>query len=127
MSTDERVGKPVDQQRRAYWLKTLHQWHWISSAVCLVGMLLFAVTGITLNHAAQIDAEPRGDHARRAPAGGRCSRSLAAPADAKAPLPPALRRLAGDDAVGVALAARRPNGRTTRSTCRCRARAATPG
>ena len=32
------------------------QWHWISAAVSLVGMLLFAVTGITLNHAAVIPA-----------------------------------------------------------------------
>jgi len=46
-------------QRRAYWLKTLHQWHWISSALCLLGMLLFSVTGITLNHAGQIEAKPR--------------------------------------------------------------------
>jgi hypothetical protein len=44
---------------RAYWLKTLHQWHWISSALCLVGMLLFAFTGITLNHAADIGAKPQ--------------------------------------------------------------------
>ncbi len=43
--------------RRAYWLKTMHQWHWISSAVCLLGILLFSVTGITLNHAAQIDTQ----------------------------------------------------------------------
>ena len=42
---------------RAYWLKTLHQWHWISSALCLAGMLLFAITGITLNHAAQIESK----------------------------------------------------------------------
>ncbi len=46
------------QQRRGFWLRTLHQWHWISSAVCLVAMLGFAITGITLNHAAQISAEP---------------------------------------------------------------------
>ncbi len=46
------------QQRRAFWLKHLHQWHWISSALCLIGMLLFAVTGFTLNHAGQIEAEP---------------------------------------------------------------------
>lgn len=45
--------------RRAYWLKTMHQWHWISSAVCLLGILLFSVTGITLNHAEQIDTEAR--------------------------------------------------------------------
>lgn len=37
-------------------LGTVRQWHWISSALCLVGMLLFAVTGITLNHAADIPA-----------------------------------------------------------------------
>jgi hypothetical protein len=46
------------QQRRSYWLKTLHQWHWISSAVCLIGILLFAITGITLNHSSQIEGKP---------------------------------------------------------------------
>ena len=50
------------QQRRGFWLRTLHQWHWISSALCLVGMLLFAVTGITLNHASKIEGEPRVDN-----------------------------------------------------------------
>lgn len=45
--------------RRAYWLKTLHRWHWISSALCLIGMLLFSITGVTLNHAAQIEAQAR--------------------------------------------------------------------
>lgn len=45
--------------QRAYWLKKLHEWHWISSAVCLIGMLLFALTGFTLNHAGQIEAKPR--------------------------------------------------------------------
>lgn len=43
---------------RSFWLKQLHSWHWISAAISLVGMILFAVTGITLNHAAQIPAEP---------------------------------------------------------------------
>lgn len=50
------------QQRRGYWLRTLHQWHWISAATCLVGMLLFAVTGITLNHASQLEAKPQVTH-----------------------------------------------------------------
>ncbi len=40
------------------YLGSLREWHWISSAICLVGMLLFAITGITLNHAAQIPATP---------------------------------------------------------------------
>lgn len=44
---------------RSRWLKTLHQWHWVSSALCLVGMLLFSITGITLNHAGKIEASPQ--------------------------------------------------------------------
>jgi len=51
------VAKP--KHRRAFWLKQLHTWHWVSAAVCLVGMLLFAVTGITLNNAAHIEASPQ--------------------------------------------------------------------
>ena len=38
-------------------MKTLLAWHWISSAICLVGLVLFAVTGITLNHADVIEAK----------------------------------------------------------------------
>ncbi|NVK58281.1 MAG: PepSY-associated TM helix domain-containing protein [Alteromonadaceae bacterium] len=34
-------------------------WHWVSSAICLIGMLLFAVTGITLNHAGSIESSPQ--------------------------------------------------------------------
>ena len=45
--------------QRAYWLKKLHEWHWISSAICLIGMMLFAVTGFTLNHAGQIESKPK--------------------------------------------------------------------
>ena len=43
---------------RPGWTRTLYQWHWISSALSLVGMLLFAVTGFTLNHAADIESKP---------------------------------------------------------------------
>lgn len=49
----------ADANRRAYWLKTLHRWHWISAALSLVALVLFSVTGITLNHAAQIESQPR--------------------------------------------------------------------
>ncbi|CAD6529196.1 PepSY-associated TM helix domain-containing protein [Paraburkholderia metrosideri] len=50
---------PVEApQRRAFWLKHLHRWHWISSAICLIGMMLFAFTGLTLNHAGSIEAHP---------------------------------------------------------------------
>jgi len=44
--------------RRAVFLRQLHQWHWISSAICLMAMLLFSLTGLTLNHASRIEAKP---------------------------------------------------------------------
>ncbi|MFC7338349.1 PepSY-associated TM helix domain-containing protein [Haloferula chungangensis] len=46
------------KKRKAFWTKQFYAWHWISSALSLVGILLFAVTGITLNHAADIPAKP---------------------------------------------------------------------
>lgn len=48
-----------DLGTRAFWLRHLHRWHWISAAVSLVGMVLFAATGITLNHAGSIEAKPQ--------------------------------------------------------------------
>ncbi len=45
-------------QARAGFLRETVRWHWISAAICLVGIVLFAVTGITLNHARQIEARP---------------------------------------------------------------------
>lgn len=50
--------KTRKKSAQAFWWKQLHQWHWISAAVSLVGMLLFAITGITLNHAGSIEAKP---------------------------------------------------------------------
>lgn len=50
---------PRSQQKRAFWLKHLHQWHWVSAALCLLGLVLFSITGFTLNHASAIGAEPR--------------------------------------------------------------------
>ncbi len=42
-----------------FWSRHLRQWHWISSALCLAFMLLFAVTGFTLNHPTLFEAEPK--------------------------------------------------------------------
>lgn len=42
-------------QRKAAWLKVLMKWHWISSALSLVGMLFFAASGITLNNAEYLE------------------------------------------------------------------------
>jgi uncharacterized protein len=57
--------QPVEllrQQRRAFWMRQLHQWHWISSALCLMGLLLFALAGIILNHARQIEVAGQVTH-----------------------------------------------------------------
>lgn len=42
----------------AFWKRQARTWHWMSGAICLIGMLLFAFTGITLNHADEIKASP---------------------------------------------------------------------
>lgn len=47
------------KKRRAFYISQLYQWHWISSGLCLIGMVLFALTGITLNHAGQIESTPK--------------------------------------------------------------------
>jgi hypothetical protein len=38
--------------------RTMHSWHWISAAICLAALLLFSITGVTLNHASAIGAQP---------------------------------------------------------------------
>ena len=83
-------AQSTQQQRRGYWLRTLHQWHWISASICLVGMLLFSVTGITLNHAAQIEGKPEVVNITdRVPA--TLLKAQPARAEGKAPLPVGLR------------------------------------
>ncbi|MEH6437906.1 PepSY-associated TM helix domain-containing protein [Massilia sp. DD77] len=76
--------------RRAVWLKQLHQWHWISSAICLMAMLLFSFTGFTLNHAAQIEAKPQVTRLKAAlpePLRAQLEAYAAEHADAEVPLP----------------------------------------
>jgi hypothetical protein len=53
-----RRARPAANPGSGLALRTLLQWHWISSAICLGGMLLFGITGFTLNHASQIEAKP---------------------------------------------------------------------
>ena len=91
--------------RRSFWLKQLHQWHWISAAVSLAGLLLFAVTGITLNHAAQIPAEPvTVEQTAELPA-PLLERLQAFPEDTTDPVPDAVARWASD-ALKVQIAGR---------------------
>lgn len=71
---------------RAWWLKQLHSWHWISAAVSLAGMFLFAITGLTLNHAASISAKPVVTDARTT-VPGNLMKLLDLPHPDNAPLP----------------------------------------
>ncbi len=76
------------KSRKAFWLKQLHMWHWMSSAISLIGLLLFAVTGFTLNHAADIEGTPVvTEKAAQMPPALLARLKSGAPAAEKAPLP----------------------------------------
>ena len=79
------------KSRKAFWLKQLHMWHWMSSAVSLIGLLLFAITGFTLNHAADIEGSPVvTQQSAQLPQALLARLNAAAPDAEKAPLPPAV-------------------------------------
>jgi uncharacterized protein len=59
MAETARATTAKEQKARAFWLKHLHQWHWISAAGCLIGLILFSITGLTLNHANWVGAKPQ--------------------------------------------------------------------
>lgn len=87
---------------RAWWAKQLIAWHWISAGISLAAMLLFAVTGITLNHAATIAAEPVvAERSGQLPAS--LLRPLTRAAAAKGPLPGTV-ATAVEQAVGLTVA-----------------------
>lgn len=95
------------RSRRSFWLRQVRYWHWMSSAICFIGMLGFALTGITLNHAAAIGANPE-TTTRTATLPGELVAALAdAPGAARDPLPaPVARHLS--EALAIDLAARTP-------------------
>lgn len=93
------------QHRRSFWLKQLHQWHWISAAVSLIGMLLFAITGVTLNHAGQIEAEPKVVSRKATLPPDLLAMLAKGPEDGKRPLPVQLEPFL-DKAVGADVAGR---------------------
>lgn len=43
---------------RGFLLRQFRLWHWVSAAISLAGMLMFAVTGLTLNNAGLFAARP---------------------------------------------------------------------
>ena len=72
---------------RLFWMQNLRRWHWISSAVSLAGLLLFAATGLTLNHAADIGAKPRVVARHLALPGALLPGLAKSPEEGRAPLP----------------------------------------
>lgn len=95
----------ADQHRRSFWLKQLHQWHWISAAMSLIGMLLFAITGFTLNHAGQIEAKPVVVSRKATLPPDLLALLAKGPSEGKRPLPVALEPFL-DKAVGADVAGR---------------------
>jgi hypothetical protein len=90
MAEAARITTAHEQRARAFWLKHLHQWHWVSAAACLIGMILFSITGFTLNHASWVSAKPAvsSQTAQLPPALQHRLQTLAAERDGqKAPLP----------------------------------------
>ena len=66
-------------------------WHWMSSAISLIGLLLFAITGFTLNHAADIEGAPVvKESSAQLPAPLVRQLAAAPPQDGKAKLPKAV-------------------------------------
>ena len=79
---------PVRTRRtRGWWLRQLHTWHWISAAVSLIGMLMFTVTGLTLNHAASIPGHATVDDRSGVLAPSLLRLLKAAPPAADSPMP----------------------------------------
>lgn len=91
--------------KRSFWLKQLHQWHWISAAISLVGLFLFAVTGITLNHAASIPATPVVSEQTATLPAPLVERLEAFPEDTTDPVPDAVARWASE-ALSISIAGR---------------------
>ena len=91
--------------KRSFWLKQLHQWHWISAAISLVGLFLFAVTGITLNHAASIPATPVVSEQTATLPAPLVERLEAFPEETTDPVPAAVARWASD-ALSISIAGR---------------------
>lgn len=102
---DLAAERAAQANRRAQWMRQLRQWHWISGAVSLVSMLLFAVTGITLNHSAAIEAKPQVTTQEATLDGSTVSALADTPRTGRAPIPASL-AAAVSSAIGIDVAGR---------------------
>jgi hypothetical protein len=87
---DPAAERAAQANRRAWWMRQFRQWHWISGAVSLISMLLFAITGITLNHSAAIEAKPEVTTREAAIAAPIVQALAGEPRTGRAPVPAAL-------------------------------------
>lgn len=101
---DPSADRAAKANRRAWWMRQFRQWHWVSGAVSLVSMLLFAITGLTLNHSAAIEAKPVVTTAEAVLDGDAVALLAGAPKSGRAPLPAplaeAVARATGVDVAG---------------------------
>ena len=88
----EAAARNTAKKRKAFFTKQFYLWHWVSSALCLAAMLFFAVTGITLNHAAGFSTKPDVRETTNTLPGNLLTEITydGQSPDAKAPLPPDL-------------------------------------
>lgn len=52
------VPAPVPGRWRASLMRQFRLWHWVSAALSLTGIMMFALSGLTLNHADWFPARP---------------------------------------------------------------------
>ena len=121
-----RAGPQGNGGARTFWLRQLTSWHWISAAVSLLGMLGFALTGLTLNHAGALRATPKMRTSSAVLSPALREELAASTARGSAPLPPDLvslldrtfklkttEQLADWSAAEIYLTLRRPGGYAT--------------
>lgn len=77
-------------------LRELRRWHWMASAVCFSLLLMFAATGLALNHAGTFGPEPKVRQNRAAPPAAVRAEIAAGPAQGEHPLPPKVRAWLAD-------------------------------
>lgn len=85
------AAEPRGWRRRSFWLQQVRLWHWVSAALCLTCMLLFAGTGVTLNHAGVFEPPPRTTSASLQLPPTLAAQLSAGPLEGPAPLPASVR------------------------------------
>lgn len=82
---------------RSFWLRQLRLWHWVSAAISLGGMLMFAATGLMLNNPGLFSARPETSETLYQLPGPLQAGLAAFPAETHAPLPEAVTGWALDE------------------------------